>query len=72
MLLFYNLSKFCILKASSIFLSLVVWKLKTKQNKKPPTTKHPKPYQTTQHFILFFKKKKKEKKERKKEHDFLS
>lgn len=69
MLLFYDLSKFCILKASSIFLSLVVWKLKTKQQKTPTTTKHPKPYQTTQHFILF---KKKERKERKKEHDFLS
>lgn len=52
MLLFYDLSEYCILKASSIFLSLVVWKLKTKQNKN-----HPKPYQTTQQFYLEKKKK---------------
>lgn len=45
---FYNLSKFCILKASSILLGLFVWKLnKTKQN-----TLNPNPSQTTQHFIL--------------------
>lgn len=44
MLLFYDLSEYCILKASSIFLSLVVWKLKTKQNKTKTTqnlTKQP-------------------------------
>lgn len=57
MLLFYDLSKYCILKASSIFLSLVVWKLKTKQ--KPPKTLPNNPA------ILFRKKKKKE-------HDFVS
>lgn len=55
---FYNLNKFCILKASSILLGLVVWKLKKKTKQK-----HPKPKTFPNNPAFYFKNK---------EHDFLS